>query len=377
MGETVAVQARAGLSDRDGVRRLAALLVLLALGAPAAATAADPASAPPEPAGAGDPALTWASPQIDSVVLAGVMAMDAAGTFRPADPLTRGELYASLIALGKTPREPAEPSKVVTMRELDAQLVGALGLGPAAKRFRVAARDAGLDPTGMLGTETVARLLGLRVNHPYGQDQLELLPSQPATRAEAAFSLARVLELTPDQLAWLDELSQTFVLPELTPLQREVLTRALRFVGYPYVWAGTSERRQLLWSSTATGGQISAPGGFDCSGFVWRVYKTQPFADAPSLSTTLKGRTTYAMSGEVKKTERIGIDDLQPGDVIFFGNRGTRSKPVEIGHSGIYVGNGWFVHSSNTGVTLQSLQGWYQTSFAWARRPLSEAGLAS
>ena len=126
----------------------------------------DPASAPPEPAGAGDPALTWASPQIDSVVLAGVMAMDAAGTFRPADPLTRGELYASLIALGKTPREPAEPSKVVTMRELDAQLVGALGLGPAAKRFRVAARDAGLDPTGMLGTETVARLLGLRVNHP-------------------------------------------------------------------------------------------------------------------------------------------------------------------------------------------------------------------
>ena len=28
---------------------------------------------------------------------------------------------------------------------------------------------------------------------------------------------------------------------------------------------------------------------------------------------------------------------------------------------GIYVGNGWFVHSSNAGVTLQPLQGWYST----------------
>jgi cell wall-associated NlpC family hydrolase len=309
-------------------------------------------------------------------LLAGVMGMDAAGTFRPADPLTRGELYASLTALGTTAAAPADPSKAVTVRELDAQIVAAIGLAPAAKRFRLAARDAGLDPTGMLGTETVARLLGLRFNHPFGQDQLELLPGQPATRAEAAFSLARVLDLTPDQLTWLDELSQTFVLPELTDLQREVVSRALRFVGYPYVWAGISERRQLLWSSTAPGSQISVPGGFDCSGFVWRVYKTKPFADAPLLSDTLKGRTTYTMSGEVKKTQRIGIADLQPGDVIFFGNRGPRSKPVEIGHSGIYVGNGWFVHSSNSGVTLQALQGWYQTSFAWGRRPLSEAGLA-
>ena len=368
------VQERDSLSDRDVVRRLAALFAVLALGIPAAA-AGDPSPAPPEPAGAGDPALTWAAPQIDRVVLAGVMRMDATGAFRPADSLTRAELYASLLALGKTAREPADPSRVVTMRELDAQLVGAMGLLPAAKRFRLAARDAGLDPTGMLGTETVARLLGLRFNHPQGQDQLELLPTQAATRAEAAYSLARVLDLSPDQLTWLDQLGQTFVLPELTGLQREVLSRGLRFVGYPYVWAGISERRQLLWSSTAPGSQMSVPGGFDCSGFVWRVYKTQPFADAPLLADTLKGRSTYTMSGEVKKTQRIGITDLQPGDVIFFGSRGPRSKAAEIGHSGIYVGNGWFVHSSNGGVTLQALQGWYATGFAWARRPLSEAGL--
>jgi cell wall-associated NlpC family hydrolase len=42
---------------------------------------------------------------------------------------------------------------------------------------------------------------------------------------------------------------------------------------------------------------------------------------------------------------------------------------------GIYVGNGWMVHSSRNGTTLQPLSGWYETSFAWGRRPLAEAGI--
>ena len=90
----------------------------------------------------------------------------------------------------------------------------------------------------------------------------------------------------------------------------------------------------------------------------------------------LKGRTTYAMSGEVGKALRLDPATVQPGDVLFFGSRGPQSKPSEIGHSGIYVGNGWFVHSSSAGVTLQPLQGWYATKLAWARRPLAEAGLS-
>ncbi len=112
------------------------------------------------------------------------------------------------------------PTRLVTMRELDAQLVGALGLSEAAKRIRSAAQVAGLAPTGMLGTETVARLLGLRLNHPQGQDQLELLPNQPATRAEAAYSFARALKLSAGQVALLDTLSQTFSVPEIGEWQR-------------------------------------------------------------------------------------------------------------------------------------------------------------
>ena len=43
---------------------------------------------------------------------------------------------------------------------------------------------------------------------------------------------------------------------------------------------------------------------------------------------------------------------------------------------GIYVGNGWIVHSSRFGTTLAPMIGWYETSFAWGRSPLAEAGIA-
>ena len=346
--------------------------MLVALGAAGAARAVQPFV--PADGGAQPTSKSWADPQIRAVTALGILGSDAA-IFRPADQLTSGELSDALAAWGRPGPAPADPTRLVTMSELDSRLVGALGLQSAAKRIRVAALDAGLVPTSRLGTETVARLLGLRLNHPQGSDDLELLPTQPATRAEAAYSLARAIALTPGQVTWLDQLSRTFALPELGEWQRAVLERALHFVGYPYVWAGTSEATQKLWSATAPGGWVKVPGGFDCSGFVWRVYKTQPFAGAPTLGDILRGRTTYAMSAEVKKPARIGLAALQPGDVIFFGSRGVHSSPNQVGHTGIYVGNGWFVHSSGAGVTLQPLQGWYSSTFAWARRPLLEAGL--
>ncbi len=361
------------------MRRALIPLVLLLLCAPAGAVAARPTTGPgpgyPSAAIPVAPTASWADPQIRAVVSAGVLGTDL-GSFRPTEPFTRGELSDALTAWGKPSPALTDPARLVTIRELDARLVGALGLLPAAKRIRIAARDAGLLPTSIVGTETIARLLGLRFNHPQGTDNLELLPSQPATRAEVAYSFARAMSLTAGQVVWVDRLSVTFSVPALDEWQRAVVSRALGFVGYPYVWAGTSEKTQELWSATAPGGVVSAPGGFDCSGFVWRVYKTEPFAGAPLLADMLKGRTTYAMSAEVTKPARIGITELQPGDVLFFGSRGTLSKPAEVGHTGIYVGNGWFVHSSVQGVTLQPLEGWYATSFAWARRPLAEAGLS-
>jgi cell wall-associated NlpC family hydrolase len=82
------------------------------------------------------------------------------------------------------------------------------------------------------------------------------------------------------------------------------------------------------------------------------------------------------MSGEVPASQRIGLAALQPADVLFFGSKGPRSQPSQVDHTGIYIGNGWFIQSSGNGVDLETLDGWYKKEFAWARRPLAEAGLS-
>jgi cell wall-associated NlpC family hydrolase len=336
------------------MRRRSLLCALVALVAAAPATAAK--SGP-----------SWAQAQINAVVAAGLMSGDTA-SFRPDDPLTRGALEQLVAGLtDAAPVTPAAPSAKVTMTGLDGRLVGALGLTDAAKLFSDAARNAGLTVPSRFGSEATARLLGLRTNHPAAQDDLELLPTDTATRAEAAYSAAKVLRFDEWETQSVRDAAATFVPPPLTAWQKRILTTAFRFIGFPYVWGGESETQESPF-----GHQVR--GGFDCSGFVWRVYKLEPYAGEGRLADTLKGRTTYAMSGEVPAAKRIPFAKLQPADVIFFGN-GPRSKPAQVGHMGIYVGNGWFVHSSGYGVALAQLTGWYKSSFAWARRPLAEAGL--
>jgi cell wall-associated NlpC family hydrolase len=212
-------------------------------------------------------------------------------------------------------------------------------------------------------------MLGLRLNHPAAQDALELLPNQPATRAEAAYSFAQVLHLDEQALASAAAVAESFTLPQLTAWQRRLLTTAISFVGYPYVWGGTSPTAQVF-------GGVHSVGGFDCSGFVWRVVKLTPYPGEGPLASVLRGRTTYAMSGEVARAKRLRAAELQPADVMFFGAHGPASMPGEVDHAGLYLGGGWFVQSSDHGVTLLPFDGWYARSFAWARRPLREAGLA-
>ena len=160
----------------------------------------------------------------------------------------------------------------------------------------------------------------------------------------------------------------SFTLPTLTDWQRRVLTTAVSYVGYPYVWGGTSPTSETLFG-------VSSVGGFDCSGFVWRVYKLTAYAGEQGLAGVLRGRTTYEMSGEVPRRNLLPAAKLQPADVMFFGANGSASKPSEVDHTALYLGNGWFIQSSGEGVTLLPFGGWYTSSFAWARRPLREAGL--
>jgi cell wall-associated NlpC family hydrolase len=318
---------------------------------------------------AAKPATSWAQAELRAVVAAGLMAKEAAA--RPNDALTRDELEtisAGLLHLPAAP--PATASTTVTMSALDAKLVTTLGLSDTAKLFVQNAKASGLAPPARFGTEAVARLLGLRTNHPASLDKLELSPTEPASHAEAAYSAARILRFGELDVEATQGLAATFVLPPLTGWQKQVLTTAVRFIGYPYVWGGESET-----TTSPYGPQVH--GGFDCSGFVWRIYKVQSYANEAKLADMLQGRTTYAMAGEVARAKRVSLAKLQPADVIFFGAAGPKSKPAQVNHMGIYLGNGWFIHSSGYGVAVAQLSGYYVQRFAWGRRPLAEAGLVS
>ncbi|HEY3542974.1 MAG TPA: NlpC/P60 family protein [Gaiellaceae bacterium] len=268
------------------------------------------------------------------------------------------------------PKQVASPDRPVQMWELDARLVGALGLADAAATFAKSARGAGLTVPARFGTEVVARLLGLRLNHPASDDALELRPQDAATRAEAAYSVAQILHFSDWQVQSIEDAAQAFALPALSAWQKRILDTAVAHIGMPYIWGGESDDAQSAFG-------VQSRGGYDCSGFVWRVYKLQAYAGEGALASTLRGRTTYEMSGEVPKSQRIAPAKLQPADVLFFGDRGPRSKPAQVGHMGIYLGNGWFMHSSEYGVAVASLSGWYGRELAWGRRPLAEAGLSS
>jgi cell wall-associated NlpC family hydrolase len=318
---------------------------------------------------AAKPAPSWAQAELRAVVAAGLMAKEAAG--RPNAALTRGELETLVAGLVHAdPVTAPKPGAVVTIAGLDGRLVNALGLTEAAKTFTLGAKTAGLAPPSRFGNEAVARLLGLRTNHPASLDRLELSPAEPASRAEAAYSAARILRFGDPDAQSVQELAATFALPALTPWQKKILTTATRFIGYPYVWGGESE-----FPESPYGPQVH--GGFDCSGFVWRVYKVEAYPGAAKLAEALQGRTTYAMSGEVPAAKRISLAKLQPADVVFFGAKGPKSRPAHVDHMGIYLGNGWFIHSSEYGVAVTTLSGWYAKRFAWGRRPLAEAGLVS
>ena len=300
---------------------------------------------------------TAPGPPVELPIAKSHLVTAAPATTAPAAPAARPSLFRAVT-----------PARSVSVKQLDAALVAYLGLGPAAREIQGTLQRAGLAPPANTGTEAVARLLELRLNHPSSQDGLELLPQQAATRAEAAYSFAQLLDLDSSAVSAVQQAADSFTLPAFTPWQRRLLTTAVHYVGYPYIWGGTSPTAETLFG-------VHSAGGFDCSGFVWRVVKLTPYAGEGDLASVLRGRTTYQMSGEVPRRDFIRAASLQPADVMFFGAHGTKSKPSEVDHTALYLGNGWFIQSSSEGVTLLPFSGWYTESYAWGRRPLREAGL--
>jgi cell wall-associated NlpC family hydrolase len=245
----------------------------------------------------------------------------------------------------------------VTVVGFDSLLVQQLGLADMAAHVQTATAAAGLHPPAYFGSEVVARFLELRYEHPVGSQRLDLFPTNAITRAEAAWSLAAAANISAWQLSSAREALSTFQLPAMSAAQRQALQIAVSRIGYPYVWGGTTD-------NTADGLEH---GGFDCSGFAWRVYKVSGLP----WGVQIKGRTAAEQGGEIPKARRLRASELQPGDLLFFGtahfnSRATNSNVI---HEGIYLGDNWVIHSSGQGVYVLPLTGsWLGSSFAWGRR---------
>ncbi len=107
---------------------------------------------------------------------------------------------------------------------------------------------------------------------------------------------------------------------------------AMRYLGTPYRWGG---------SSPST--------GFDCSGFTMYVFS--------QIGVSLPHYT----GAQWNMGTPVSREQLQAGDLVFFNG---------LGHVGIYVGGGSFIHSPHTGdvVKISSMSGWYSSTFMGGRR---------
>jgi cell wall-associated NlpC family hydrolase len=106
---------------------------------------------------------------------------------------------------------------------------------------------------------------------------------------------------------------------------------AMRYLGVQYVWGGSS------------------PSGFDCSGLVVFAFG--------QMGVSLP-HSTYALYG---MGVPVSQSQLQAGDLVFFSG---------LGHMGIYMGGGQFIHAPHTGdvVKISSMTGYYASSYVGARR---------
>lgn len=124
--------------------------------------------------------------------------------------------------------------------------------------------------------------------------------------------------------------------PLLSSGQRTIIQTAYTFLGVPYRWGGTS------------------PNGMDCSAFVQRCFASV------GISLPRTAREQY------RRGMPVATAQLQPADRLYF-----QSKDGRITHTGIYIGNGYFIHSSSSrkGVAVSRLdEAMYTRMYAGARR---------
>lgn len=163
-----------------------------------------------------------------------------------------------------------------------------------------------------------ARLAAAQAARAAATDAVSVAP------AEESEDVVGVVASTPDAA----------IVPSSGSRGSQVVAIAMQYLGVPYVWGGAS------------------PSGFDCSGFTLYVYA--------QIGISLPHYTGSQWQLGVP----VPYDQLEPGDLVFFNG---------LGHEGMYIGGGQFIHAPHTGdvVKISNMSdSWYAATYMGARRVL-------
>jgi cell wall-associated NlpC family hydrolase len=191
--------------------------------------------------------------------------------------------------------------------------------------------------TARVARTHVASRRVVAVTHSHAQSRAHSRPpSHPIMVAQSTATKNAVWVATHSGQAPAPPALQSISLAQkILAFDAKVTHTALRYVGVPYVWGGTSFN------------------GVDCSGFVQAVFEHN------GIELPRTADSQYEAGRPVK------MSDLQPGDVVFF-----ETYTAGASHVGIYLGNGRFVHaSSSNGVRVDVLsEDYYASRYLGARR---------
>ena len=327
----------------------------------------------------GEPAAIQSA--IDYCVSRGWMEGYEDGSFRPLDEVSRADAARGLVhAFGHAQEQadasinfpdlpPSDPRFRWANLAVKHGLLDTLPDGRFAPDAPVAYARLAIGVTHGLGMDDVAaNVQGISPGTPYYGGsivvfhdlhlkyyersyafEVHVWPEGGYPRGNFAYTLQKLAGLE----SWRkDYIRSTFTaercrLPSAREEQLQAVSYAFERLGQPYLYGGESE----------------AEGGFDCSGFVYN---------------TLSMRMGYPLKRVADDQARDGRyllvkrEALQPGDAIFWYDEEGGGSTGHIGHAGMYVGNGIFIHStgSNAGISLDSLDtnSYWKSHFAWGRR---------
>lgn len=250
-------------------------------------------------------------PSICTAYALGLVSGYPDGTFRPAAQMTREQFF-----------------------QIARNLLLQCGWSPETDAACLQAAFTDAAQIGTWAQEAVALLYRLQIL--YGSDKGAMEPEKAITREEGLLLFLRAYNyISP----WYSQNPLTQITGPLVANEtaEAVVALALRYVGYPYTWAGASPET-----------------GFDCSGFTSYIFKQFGY----TLNRTAAGQIY----------DGIGVERSQmlPGDIIIMSVHGDITR---VGHVAIYIGDGNMVHaqSSATGVCITPVKN-YDARFITARR---------